>query len=835
MAAPAFDAAQFVASRRAKEVAGRTPTGNQFDPLAFLKQRQAGQTPTQRIPSKLLRTETGLQQATKKVGLEKEAQRVLSEKGEAPDRIFSGGRITDIFDALNALDYGSVGLLKGKGFVEGLKTRESFTKGSELADPGLFRFLVGVALDIAVDPLTYSPLAPASIVSKVAKIPGVAKVASKVADTVASTRFAQELGTRFVFRFGQDPIYRTMDERRIKNIGVGTEQIMTLARPIAKLNKEAQRRIAEARKAGNLETLPDDLKALARPAFDELDKLGKEAVDAGLLSAEKYEENVGRYLARFYESKELEGPASKALKGIFPAKPLRIDLARFKSRQDIPEEIRQAMGEILEAGYPTAKAMVQLKNAVENAKFFTQVAKTFVGKLEDGFVALPKTDRLGELSGKAVPAPIADSINEIIRTKTNYEKITEPIVASFKFGKVILNPATHARNMVSNLFLNEWEGLNPLKPSGIKAYATAAKEMATKGPLYREAKAAGLGLDSFAASEIKGYLTDSAVKKLGPAITSKLDAIANVYQKEEEFAKMAQYIFQRTENKLSSEEAWKIAERATFNYAQVTPSIRWLRTTLFGLPFITFTAKVTPQVARTVYKRPTSISNIGKIKNAIENQTNPEELKAEREDEADWIRDGFYVKLPFKDEEGRSAYFDLTYILPFGDLVSGQLFESGISRETGLPENAARTILRKSPAANLIAELVTNQDFYGNKIFKNSDSSPKKAADYFRHIVKTYLPPLLADQVPGGYRSDTERRLGTIHTAVKKARGIEEGGLQTRTLMQEMLKVVGIKISPIDLALQSKYGERERIKALQTLLEENGFISKFEIPFSPRK
>jgi len=35
----------------------------------------------------------------------------------------------------------------------------------------------------------------------------------------------------------------------------------------------------------------------------------------------------------------------------------------------------------------------------------------------------------------------------------------------------------------------------------------------------------------------------------------------------------------------------------------------------------------------------------------------------------------FYIKLPMKDKQGRSAYFDLTYILPFGDLLAGNFFE----------------------------------------------------------------------------------------------------------------------------------------------------------------
>ena len=104
------------------------------------------------------------------------------------------------------------------------------------------------------------------------------------------------------------------------------------------------------------------------------------------------------------------------------------------------------------------------------------------------------------------------------------------------------------------------------------------------------------------------------VKKFGSDIVDKL---SNIYQKEEEFAKLAQYIFQRKKG-LVAEEDWKVAERATFNYAQVTPFIRRLRESIFGYPFITFSYKVTPQVAKTLVTKPTRISNIGKIKTGIE-------------------------------------------------------------------------------------------------------------------------------------------------------------------------------------------------------------------------
>ena len=209
------------------------------------------------------------------------------------------------------------------------------------------------------------------------------------------------------------------------------------------------------------------------------------------------------------------------------------------------------------------------------------------------------------------------------------------------------------------------------------------------------------------------------------------------------------------------------------------------------------------------------------------------ELERERASEPEWVKDGFYVKLPVKDQHGRSAYLDLSYILPFGDLVSGQFFERGIKRETGLEEGVVESQVKKLPFINLITELAKNQDFYGNKVFKESDSVEKQLGDIFRHMMKTYLPPMVSDLIPGGYRKYGERRPSTVGRLLEKP-SIEEGGLQGRTFMQELLKQVGLKISPVDIATQERFMETEKKKALQTLLGEEGITSEFKRTFIPK-
>src|SRR3990167_6440938 len=342
---------EFIAQRKAAGTTAAPAPTKGTDVMDFIKQRQSGEAPTteKRIlaPSKLLRTEAGLTITARRAGLEEDTARILKGKGEDPNKYYSGGFVSDIFDTLNTLQYGVVGVVKGKTFAEGVSSRESFSDQDALGKFGLPGTLAGIALDIAFDPLTYIPVV--GLVKASTKIGAVAKAVkgAKVAqESVAASKVGQFFGSRFIYRFGQDPLYRMMDERRIKAIGVGVQNMMDLVRPISKLDSEAQRVIGAARKAGTLSSLPRELLVKAQPAFEALDDLGKQAVEAGLLKQETWEENVGSYMARLYRKHEAPEGAAEAVAKLFPSKPMRIDTTRFMKRTDIPEDESTDMGEI---------------------------------------------------------------------------------------------------------------------------------------------------------------------------------------------------------------------------------------------------------------------------------------------------------------------------------------------------------------------------------------------------------------------------------------------------------------------------------------------------------
>lgn len=439
------------------------------------------------------------------------------------------------------------------------------------------------------------------------------------------------------------------------------------------------------------------------------------------------------------------------------------------------------------------------------------------------------TEKMANLAGKFVPEPMAKLIMDLVEPPK--WGVGKEMVAEFKFFKVIMNPGTHARNVVSNTLLNWWKlGIGPWR---VDKYLSSVNDLLTKNEWFQRAEQQGMGLGGFS-NELKDLLnTPEAAQwggKFGSNWRKMQDWFGNIYQQEENIAKLTAFK-DMIKRELSDEEAWKAAESATFNYAQVTPFIRKLRESFFGFPFITFTVKATPVVLETALKAPHRIGAIGKIKQGIENLSDIHVTDKERASEPPWVREGFYIKLPMTDKYGRSAYFDMTYILPFGDLLAGNFFERHIERETGIKETFPLSAAKKSPFISLVTELGKNKDFYGNSIWKESDSTEKQTADIMRHLSKTMLPPLVADEIPGGYNQKGERQQKGFRGAIGQAS--EEN--QKRTMMQEMLRSVGSKIQPIDADIQEGFQEFNKKKQMQTLLVENGVLNNLNIKYVPKK
>jgi hypothetical protein len=238
-----------------------------------------------------------------------------------------------------------------------------------------------------------------------------------------------------------------------------------------------------------------------------------------------------------------------------------------------------------------------------------------------------------------------------------------------------------------------------------------------------------------------------------------------------------------------------------------------MRRAIWGVPFITFNLKSVGLVATTLKEAPNRISFFGKLRNELFQSAG---VEGEQEAEAmpDWMRDdAFMLRLPWKDGEGRSMYFDLGYILPFGAIVSGEYLKNPIGA---------------NPALQLIKELSQNRTFGGQKIFNESDDIDTVIADIFVHTSKLMLPPAVEQQLPRGYDNDGNRVPGTIGATLDGELGASE-----RTIYQEMFRLIGAGVQPYELEDRQRRMDWRRKENLQTLLVENGILDEFTRPYIP--
>jgi hypothetical protein len=568
-------------------------------------------------------------------------------------------------------------------------------------------------------------------------------------------------------------------------------------------------------------TLSQNVLDVADDAKNEFIKLGKESVDLGLLPEEVYQKNVGTYLPRLYKTKEeiTSGGIS------YPKKPIREDLSRFKARKDIPEDIRASMGEIIEAGYPTTKGLSQLRNTVETHKLFKNVSENpewstvseELGK-KLGFVKMAEVKSLGPLSGKYVHPYIADDLNQIVSQKSGFEKVWGSMMGKWKYGKVVLNPSTHFRNMFSNSILSDMGGMGFVQQARI--LPKAAKEIWTKGPLYQELKNEGVIGSEFVGGEIKDLMTSFAgqkgpllekISKYSSTIGNKLlkfrdntkgasDFLGKLYQSEEQVFKLGKYIRNR-ELGMTVKEAAKDAEKWLFNYEKVSPFIDKVRQSPLGSPFITFTSKAFPRVMETAMTNPLKLYKYKLLFDAIENKAQKElNLSDADMDVINKKSRGDVLILPFRDKDGNVMTMDLSYILPWSDLPKGIVPGTDIGEQGGMEIAGLKLPPISPPSGPLksLMELGFNHNTFTDKpIYLDTDLPHEKIQKSIDHIGRTLLPSL----TPGGIEEDSALKGGYSFNKIVKAiqkRPDYFGRVRGLPLVLADT-ILGIKINPVDI------------------------------------
>jgi hypothetical protein len=544
---------------------------------------------------------------------------------------------------------------------------------------------------------------------------------------------------------------KSMDEKEQQRL-IGAEYAIDLGQRLQAVSEASQLRLGEyIRGEQSAEDL--DLTAKEKALGDEARKamldLGRQAVDVGLLAEETFFKNAGRYMPRLYTSKEY-----KALLGKYGlTKPNRLDLSRFKKRKDIPKKIREEMGEILTPGYPIAKGIMQMSHDIATARWFNRIAanpnwarpdtqfkvlaanedatkwgvwqgdknigvydkytdatkaRTAAAQawnksnpVPEGWQRLPEGKKLGALSGAYVHPEIHADMEQAIKVATQGEKIWRKALGSWKFGKVILSPKTHARNLMSNSVLAHLGGM-PMYEQPI--YLTRAwRDMRAGGKYWKMAKRTGLTKSTWTAGELKNLFDQvngqlSGVKAggladkygiIGEALAKAKKAgkkAADIYELEEQWFKVAKLMHNVERRGMDEQAAAKDAEKWLFNYGKLTKFQEKYRSSWYGAPFSTFTFKALPRIAEAAVKYPWRFALPGYMIYALQKAAmdaigdDDDQFEAKKQLRQKYMREGIvsramhipnFARVPLVDQYGREHYLNLTYVLPWGDIAEG--------------------------------------------------------------------------------------------------------------------------------------------------------------------
>lgn len=690
--------------------------------------------------------------------------------------------------------------------TKSVKEKESIAKlfAQELIPTG-----IGTTIDIFADPLFL--LGKLGLIAQTTKTVG--KLLQPVAKTITETKIGGAIAKGVIPRFGQPELFQELDKARKVEESLITEELAPKIEPLLKERSAVQQRVAQIIKGGI--TTDERLKALAEPIRKELDRVGESIskVNPKLLSEETFEANKGEYFPRLYTKYEFPEEAQQ-IQGFFKPKPVRIPAERFRARKDLPDDVRQAMGEITEAGFPATKGLTQLRVAEIRGKFFKQVADNWANDLPAGnLVQLAENKTLGALSGKFVPSAIADAINGVLRTVLPTERMYNDGLRLWKSFKTAYNPATITRNDLTNLFV-----LNPL--GGVPfyrldIYARATYEMLTNGQIYQGARKAGLNISNQASTELLNKATELYRKKQGlisqffGSVQNFHRAVVNFYGNQDKFFKLANIIKGVKEDGLTVQQALKRANFYLIDYSEVPAVVEWLRKSPIGIPFISFTYGVSKPLAKTLLERPDKLGNYFKVLKEIQN-LNPYELTREQQIKEydalpDYIKKGQFLKIPTHDKFGRTMYLDLQYLLPFNPIETKSLLPG------------------QNPLFGITADLIRNKSgFTGKEIWRETDSDAEIRDKALKYVWQQLAPnnPL----IPESWSYDKMQDAGIFprledNKLVISPRPDKLG--RERNQMQGILDTVfGIKLTPIDVRAERAQRQVEKKNQINDLKSE---------------
>jgi len=640
-----------------------------------------------------------------------------------------------------------------------------------------------------------------------------------------------------------------------------------------------------------------------------------ELVRLGMLSPEAAGRWDGKYLPRFYEQKlgdevkawskaakallarkkTMQGIGGSSLKsrGMFENVPVA-DLTDWEDEgwqvrdpdfdpqvddtitvwRDYTRNERDDMGEIRDAMFRFVMGYNKSQRDIALGRLYESLAQNYASKRElPGYVKVPDTKvedtqarRYGMLAGKWVPAEVLDHLSAFDQSQQN-ELIKMYIkgLSMWKEGKTVLNPVSHANNILSNLTMAHFAGVSYWD---VDKYVGAMRDLIKKDPMVMEALDAGLFGGTFNRAELLDEMPEQ-LKALANVSESRLKRgvdttwnalswflrrpAAAAYQAEDQFFRYLVYREARQRG-LDVDDAIDYSQNYLFTYDDLPKGARVLRD--YALPFFAYTYKVIPPLVNTALEKPwryaapaAALYTVNALMYAMaaslgggEDEdwwtvirryvTDPEfrdKARAmeeqERKNLPPWMKGASAslgtpkaIRLGMDDVTNLPVFLDVSRVFPGGDLLDAHANAGGVP--------LLQPITPSNPVLNTVGAMIWNKDaFFGKDIVDKNDTSGEAAQKRAKWLWQQFAPAVAI----GNYHWDRAMNVIANQTGqpVLGYTGISKDGLPVQA-GYALAQTVGIKMRPIDLDLSAAIAKSEKEKLIRDIDTELRRLKRLE-------
>jgi hypothetical protein len=655
-----------------------------------------------------------------------------------------------------------------------------------------------------------------------------------------------------------------------------------------------------------------------------LEQQTNELVSLGMLSQDSADMWRGKYLPRFYKPKLADTLTAwgKVIKELTGRKPIMsgIQGKRLKGRglwetvrfkelaewedlgwtvrdpefdrdtarpstevqvwRDFTPDERQKMGEIRDAGFRFAMGYQQAQRDIAYGRLFQGIAATMGSAKEkpghvqvpDGTVEGTGVKRYGALAGMWVPEEVLQHLKAMDSGTSPAMRAYRKAMSLWKEAKTVLNPVSHANNVLSNISMAHFAGVSYW--DGHK-YLGAIRDLVQGGAMVQEAKEAGLFLGTMNQEELVALLPPELQKLANTQMPTAERAaetawnllsfwlrrpMAAAYEGEDLFFRFLIYRDARSKG-MTPADAVDYSQRYIFTYDDLPITAQRIRD--FGLPFFAYTYKVVPALLHTAANYPHRLLApaailyglnaamyamaagdddedwLEKLKTYATDPDRRAEAQGMSEEERanlpPWMKGAVQIGAPkairlHTDEVlGLPVFWDVGQIMPGGNLFDLQNNSDGVA----LPQS----ITPSHPLFTTFSAMLVNKDmFLGKEIVDKNDTSAEAASKRAEWLWRQFTPAIAY----GNYHWERGLNIVAQQTGEpvrywpwRELTGVDKQGMPI-TPGYAALQTVGIKVRPVDTERSAEMakGQREALirdidKELRNFRRQNqaGFMS----------